>query len=283
MKERIKEKELKCAECGHENDPTRVFCHNCGIRLERPEGEKAVIADATPVMGRNKEKGRKKEKGQRRERVQLDFSQWKGTGAMLYRLCRSLLSLAFLAVLFALLIQGAREPDGVPEPLSPDLKKAAQLYKSVQEFAKAVYPRTIDLTEEQVNNYLASHLGAQEKSGGLPRAEFKRAFVTVETGRMRYVVEQKFLGWPVFLVIIFEPKVTPNPATGRNDVDVRLVGADVGRLSLPTLMAPLIEKQLEDVLKATSNELQVLGQADSLVFLPGVVRIGWNGSQMPGR
>ena len=26
---------LRCTSCGYDNDPTRVYCHSCGTRLER--------------------------------------------------------------------------------------------------------------------------------------------------------------------------------------------------------------------------------------------------------
>lgn len=262
--------EVKCAGCGHENDPTRVFCHNCGIRLERPEGEKATIAQVTPVMGRSSGPPRG------------GFFQAGGAGALLVRVFRSLISLAILAALLAVLIEAGRQPDWVPKAVTGDKQKATRLYQSIRDFSDTVYPRTIDLTQEQVNNYLASRLETAPDDGSYVRAKFVRAFVTIEAEAMRFVVEQKYLGWPVVMSVTWVPKITANPATGRNEVSLRLAGADIGRLPLPDLVAPMMQKHLQGVIDSTSAEAQLLGRSDSLVFLPGVARLGWNGSQTPG-
>jgi len=262
--------EVKCAECGHENDPTRVFCHNCGIRLERPEGEKATIAETTPVMGRSSAP------------VRRGFFQAGGFGWLMLRLGRSLVSLAILAALLAVLIEAGREPDWVPEATTPDKQKATRLYQSIQKFSDTVYPRMIDLTQEQANNYLAVRLEAEAEGGAIFQAKFIRAFVTIESDTMRFVVEQKYLDWPVYMSVILVPKISGNAATGRNEVSLRLAGAGVGRLRLPALVAQVMQKHLQGVIDSTAAEIQFLSLVDSLVFLPEVARLGWNGSQTPG-
>lgn len=262
--------EIKCAECGHENDSTRVFCHNCGIRLERPEGEKATLAETTPVMGRSTGP------------VRRGFFLAGGAGGLILGLVRSLISLAILAALLAVLIEAGREPDWVPHAATPDKQKATRLYQSIREFSDTVYPRTIDLTQEQANNYLATRLESAEDGGVLVQATFIRAFVTIEADVMRFVVEQKYLGLPVYMSVMLVPKITANAATGRNEVSLRLAGAGIGRLGLPALVAPMMQKHLQGVIDSTDAEIQFLSLADSLVFLPGVARLGWNGSQTPG-
>lgn len=262
--------EIKCAECGHENDSTRVFCHNCGIRLERPEGEKATIAETTPVMGRSSGP------------VRRGFFPVGGASGLILGLVRSLISLAILAAVLAVLIEAGREPDWVPPAATPDKQKATRLYQSIREFSDTVYPRTIDLTQEQANNYLGTRLEASEEGGALVQAKFIRAFVTIESDVMRFVVEQEYLGLPVYISVVLAPEITTNAATGHNEVSLRLAGSEIGRLALPALLAPLLQKYLQGVIDSTDAEMKFLSLADSLVFLPGVARLSWNGSQTPG-
>ena len=60
------------------------------------------------------------------------------------------------------------------------------------------------------------------------------------------------------------------------------MGAGVGRMSFPAVLAPALQVHLQGVIDSASQATDLLGRADSLYFLSGVARVGWNGTKKPG-
>ena len=89
---------MKCTQCGHENDLTRAFCQNCGARLE-------FSAEDHP----NSIRPLKVPAGIR----QRDRPASAGFASVVFWLIRRILSTAILAALLAVVIQMARQPDGI--------------------------------------------------------------------------------------------------------------------------------------------------------------------------
>lgn len=255
---------IKCSQCGHENDLTRVFCQNCGSRLERPEGTQATIAGTSPVMGRS---APKKKRG--------IFGGEGGVVWALVRIVRGLLSTAVLAALLAALIVMSRPPDGIPAAGTANPTQATQLFQSLKAFSDTLYPRAIDVTQAQANNYLAARLQAPAGSGGF-RPTFQRAFVVMGEGEMKFYVEQEFLGFPVYMALT----VVSDAGAAEK---VRVTGASVGRLKLPEQLAPFMQKNLQSVIDSVSDATEVLTKTSSITFSPGAAKLSWQGSRTPGR
>lgn len=251
---------LKCSQCGHENDQTRVFCQNCGSRLERPEGAQATIAGNSPVLGRSTAKKRRFAEG--------------GLVWALVRILRGLLSTAVLAALLAAVIVMGRTPEGIPAAGTANPTQATQLYQSLKAFSETVYPRAIDVTQAQANNYLAARLQAPAGSGGF-RPTFQRAFVVMGQGEMKFYVEQEFLGLPVFMALTVV-------GTGDSAEKVKVTGASVGRLNLPEQLAPFMQKNLQSVIDSVPDASEVLSKTSAISFSPGAAKLSWQGSRTPG-
>src|SRR6266568_2439636 len=92
--------QLTCGACGFANEPERVYCHNCGAKLDRSllpvveEDKKEESADAA------------------RKRIKRMTNP---AGYSFGQLLKSLIFVLFWAVLAAAIILIARQPDGVPE------------------------------------------------------------------------------------------------------------------------------------------------------------------------
>src|SRR4051794_36000323 len=90
---------LTCKECGYVNEPERVYCHNCGQKLDRSILPKeAEVRRETP------------QQAQRRIRKMTNPEK----SVVLQEMKTGFKAIVWAAVLAAL-IQIAREPDGVPE------------------------------------------------------------------------------------------------------------------------------------------------------------------------
>jgi len=268
---------LKCSQCSHENDATRVFCQNCGMRLERPEGTQATISGNTPVMGR----AVPPKKG---------FSLALGTllGGLrgnFLRLLRTILTTAILAAVLAALIQMSRKPDGIPAAEPANEAQATKLFQGIKAFAETVYPRALDVSQAQANNYLAARIvpDAAAEGGSVLSARFERAFVVIGQGELQFFVQQKLFGWPVFIYLIAKPEPGQDEVSGAATTTLRVTGGGIGRIRFESRLAPILEKNLASVMALTADATGILQRAGSVTFTPGVAKLSWSGSKAPGR
>jgi len=248
-------KNIKCGQCGHENDLTRVFCQNCGVRLERPPGDDPTISGPTKVPTERHFRGR---------------AATAGFAVAVFGFIRKIVSTAILAALLAVVIQMARQPDGIPPAQPANEVQAGQLLQALQTFSGSTYARTMDVSQAQANNYLASSIVPDTATNGkLFRADFSRAFVVIKSGELEFFVEQRFYGWPIYMCL------TTAPATSGGKLSLRVTGGGVGRMPLNTRLIPLLEGIMRPVVSSTSEAATVLETADEVVFTPSVAKLSW--------
>ncbi|HEY5812265.1 MAG TPA: zinc ribbon domain-containing protein [Terrimicrobiaceae bacterium] len=249
-------KNFKCTQCGHENDHTRVFCQNCGARLERTVGEEPTISGPTKVAA------------ERRFRMRAASAGCLGTVASLVR---GIISMAILAALLAVGIQMARPPDGLPPAQKINEAEAGQLFHMLQVISAGDYARSIDVSQAQANNYLASSIvpdtAANTKSWF--RADFSRAFVVIKSGELDFFVEQRLFGWPIYTYLLTAP------AGSSGKLSLRVTGGGIGRMPLHPRLIPLLEVVLRPVIATTSEAAVVLETADDVVLTPEAAKLNW--------
>ena len=256
-------KSIECAQCGHHNDLTRVFCQNCGARLERSAGDEPRISGPTKVVLEKRHRGRAA-----------------GTGMIgaTFGLIRTVLGTAIFAALLALVIQMARQPDGVPPAQPANEAQAGQLLQTVQNQAGSTYARTMEITEAQANNYLKSSIVPdQEGATKFLRANFSRAFVKIRSGELDFFVEQILYRWPIYM------RLTTVPDTSGGKLSLRVTGGGIGRMPLNDRLVPLLERALRPVIASTSQAAAVLETLDGVVLSPSVAKLSWNARKSPAQ
>lgn len=245
----------KCGQCGHENDPTRVFCQNCGTRLERDEPA-PTSPTTTPVPVKRK-------------------SQRQGPSivSLFLQFLRGLVSLAFLGAVIALFIQLGRSPDGLPAAVTADDAQATDVFNAVKTFSSSTFRRTLDLKQEQINNYLASRVASASADGGATAgAQFGRAFVVCQDGKFQFFVERKYLGLSFYFYVDCEPLAGPEGATAF------VKGGGIGRVALPPrILGPVQARVIAPVVEALGEPLEILRKANQVTIQPGMARLGWSG------
>ncbi len=254
-------KSIKCGQCGHENDPTRVFCQNCGERLERPAGEEAEAARPTKVPSET------------RFRSRADRT---GFVASVFGFIRRIISTALFAALLAVLIQMVRRPDGIPPAQPANEVQAGQLLHNVQVLSGSNYARSMDISQAQINNYLAASIVPDPAAGhSVFRADFSRALVVIKSGALVFFVEQRLYGRPIYMYL----DTVPEGSAGK--LGLRVTGGGIGRMPLHPRLMPLLEMIMRPVISSTSEPASVLETADEIVLTPGMARLSWN-ARKPG-
>ncbi|MFZ4681567.1 MAG: hypothetical protein ACOYMS_03610 [Terrimicrobiaceae bacterium] len=247
------------------------------MRLERPEGTQATISGNTPVMGRAAAPKKGFSFGK--------FFESDGLKGSLFRLLRAIISTAILAALLAAIIQMGRKPDGTPAAEAANEAQATKLFQGIKAFADTIYPRALDVSQAQVNNYLAARIvpDAAGESGSILKAKFQRAFVVIGQGEMQFFVEQKFFDWPVFLYLTGEPEAGLDEVSGLASTTFRITGGGIGRMRLDARLVPILQKSLGSVVASASDATDILRRTSAVTLTPGVAKLSWSGSKAPGR
>ena len=172
---------LVCPECQRQNEPERIYCHDCGARLDRSSLAKVVPKTEDP------------QQTQRRLKQMLDPGRLR-IRLMFFHISKLILGACALAAL----IQMLRPPADAPERL-----KNIELQQLNLELEKAVTshsPTPLQFTDAQVNDFLSN--AAKSKRAVLNKfLKFERAFVNFDEGVCQVTVERSLLGFSVFHAI----------------------------------------------------------------------------------
>jgi hypothetical protein len=254
-------KVVQCPQCNHQNDSPRSFCQNCGARLEQSSYDPPNKSAAKKGAPASRTRGHAASRG--------------FVGAVFWFI-RRIVFVAILAAMLAALIQMARQPDGIPPAQPPNEAQAGQLLQTLQTFAGSTYPRTIEVTEAQANNYLAASIVPDPATTGKPwQADFSRAFVVIKSGRFDFFVEQRFHGWPLYMCLTTVPELSGDKLT------VKVVGGAVGRMPVHRRLVPLLQAVLRPVIVSTSEAASVLETVDEVVLTPSTAKLSWRARRPP--
>ena len=243
---------LRCASCGYDNDPTRVYCHNCGTRLER--GGQA----APPPTGFTHPTDIGKMK---KPRQPVAWGKYFG----------ALLRLLVLGGLVAALVLALLPPHDVPAPVASDRALAQRLSSLVAASAGAGGTRAFSVPAGDINRWLVSSVALKEHDG-IYRLKPERVYAVPGDGEVRVGVETKL---PVGLDLYFEATFAPVPRGGGCGVEAR--GYSVGRLPLPAWAGVLVQKQFDSLAGALAGPLGQLAGASHIGITPEEVTLRWSG------
>jgi hypothetical protein len=221
---------LPCGHCNYQNEIERVYCHQCGSKLDRsliPKEEEKSEKNETPEAARKRI-------------AKMTNPSSGGAGRTIKNVC-SLLIYSALTAAVLLVIQ---KPDDVPEPS----KELSQRFISseMMDLKNSPTPARVDFSEAEVNAYLRQTL--KNKDGGLPGTEFKGAYVNLLPGAIRIGSQQTLFGLPVYAGAMYrlevkDGKFMPTP-----------IGGNLGRLGIHPLAMKYSNFLFEKLWGALSRE-----------------------------
>ena len=240
---------LVCPECRRENEPERIYCHDCGARLDRTGLAKEKSAEEDP------------KDTQRRLRGFFD-------GRRMLMRKRFFEGSKFIlgALLLAALVQMFRLPDLPQAPTAPTLP--AQISMDLENAAADPRLGPLHYTGEQINAYLAYTL--KSKQAALSKyLNFERAVVGFGENHAWVTAQRSLFGYPVSTTAIFSIQVRDGT------VATKSLGGRIGRLPVhPWLMqyAGFLFADLRGVLERERKAISKLGgvelRENSVSFLP---------------
>ncbi len=249
-----------CNTCGFENDPTRVFCQNCGARLEITEKTDAPSAPPPPVYryGREAQGAKTVKKA--------------GLGRLVLTLIREVLGIAILAVMAAALIQALRPPNDIPDVFQSKPTLASMLAADIQVARESPYPRTLHISMTQANTFLATRLRGLDGQAGFLSARFERAYVHAANGALTLGTEQHLRTWPIYLQLGLRISSAPSGST------VEVISGTIGRLPIPHPLLPYFVRSFQGIFDGLQTPLSWLATASEITISPEGASVLWGGT-----
>lgn len=236
---------LICPECRRENEPERIYCHDCGARLDR-----TALAKAPP-------KGEDVKDTQRRLKNMLDPRRAK-MRLVFFKVSKVLLG----ALALAALVQMILPPDVPPRPKTGDFPPQINLDLENAAMNHAAAP--LQYTEAQVNAYLGSAL--KSKQAALSKLlQFERAVVALEENGGRITAERSLFGFSVFTTTSGKVNLQDGKLTASN------TGGSIGRLPIHPLLMKYSAPLFSDLWAALDRERKAVAKMGSMELRPQAV------------
>ncbi|MEA3210026.1 MAG: hypothetical protein QOE70_3083 [Chthoniobacter sp.] len=240
---------LPCAQCGFSNEPERVYCHNCGAKLDRSLLPKAA----------KEKKEDSPEKARRRIQKMTNPSK-----ISVLRELKTLISLLIWAALAAGVIMIARRPDGVPA-ISNEMA-TRQVQSDLMETVDAPTPRAVAFTEQEVNLALRQALRAKDV-GGVPGTNFEQAYVSFLPGIVHLGLEQSIAGYSLFCGIDYELAIK------QGVLAPTLKGGSFGRIAVRPEIMQYLDFPFQKLWKALKREHEQLQKMQNVTVTKGQITL----------
>lgn len=248
---------ITCQSCGFANETTRVFCHQCGVRLDKP----AVPTAPAPVA-------------RTRPNLAKSTAQKKPLFDP-FSVVFSLISSSIFAALLAAIILSLRPPVDIPTQEGANAAQAAAVQERLSQAAQAVQaddleasPRQFIATSEEINSFLASRVSIRQ-AGASSTASEAHPFITLEN-------QSFILGMQINLSkleIISQRRYRVAGSPGH--LTLQIVNNQIGSLPLPEFLGNLLMGWTKGVGQAFSSQLGQIQTAENVHIGSGNVQIIW--------
>lgn len=241
--------QLTCPECQRENEAERVYCHDCGARLDR-----SALANRKTAKMETAEDLHKRMRGmfsQRRVKARLAF----------FKTVKIVLAALAAAALVVTLL-----PPDVPPAVKTETLPA-QINLSLENLTESRQPQTIQFSEGDVNAYLANVMKHKKEKLEHPLLDFERAILGFTEGNCRVTMERSIFGYSIFTsadydVQVKDGKITATPKS-----------AAIGRMPIHPSALPYAGFLFSDAVAAMDREHKLLNKVGSIQLHDKMVEV----------
>ncbi|HEV7401517.1 MAG TPA: hypothetical protein VGO11_01275 [Chthoniobacteraceae bacterium] len=230
---------LKCKECDYQNEPERVYCHNCGAKLDR-----SVLPKEEQIRRESPDRARKR-----------IMKMTNPAASVLRRELGALVKTVVSAVVVAMIVQAMREPATLPKKSEAPPRLVAS---DLGNLADSATPLSGFFTEDEINTYLKSKVIPK---GSVPGVEVKRAYIDLEPGTARIGVEKSLYGYPIYMATLYRVEASNGVLVAVN------IGGSIGRLPIhPLIMERVSPLMFGSLAEALKREYGLLGKMQSVLI-----------------
>jgi hypothetical protein len=243
---------VACTECRRENEIERIYCHDCGARLERKAVQKIVP---------------KKDDVHKRVKKLFDPQRAK-LRALFFKISKLALAAFGSAALTVMAL-----PPELPEV--PAASKNAPLVNlpsvafDLERVLDRHEPTLVKYSEEQANLFLSSNLKSKKPALDKPFLEFKRAVAVFREGTASVTMERAIFGYSVFTTIDFGPQSNGGKA------GVKATGGHIGRMPIHPEIAKYMNYLFLDLWGTLDHERKLASRVTSAEFHDKNVVLLW--------
>ncbi len=229
-------KTLTCPQCGFENEPERVYCHNCGTKLDRSLLPKDTTTPEETIAATRKRVRKMTHPGNTMMEIKTGFS--------------TLVWAALVAAIYLLLSPPSRPP------LSREKEVGANLISVlIDDALEAPTASVLQFTEADISQHMRNRA---KKAGVIPFIDFKRSYALLADGKITVGVEQDAYGLPIYASVEYRfemdggmlKPIKVGQYFGRLGIDPRIPKVDA--IFQPLWNALKREKPLLDRVQAIS-------------------------------
>ncbi len=225
---------LPCAECGYQNEPERVYCHNCGAKLDR-----SLLIAA--------KKSKESKKALKKPRSLLEKKVRKPV-------LRPLLSSVAVAAVLAATILVFLPPENAPTFDKEPMMQLPEIGGALSELSALDRRVAASYTEQQINAYIKSTIRSKDKGGLSDYVKYVGSAVDIRKGTCTVTMVQSLFGYPLYSHMTFEPSGQPG------NLKAKVVTCGIGRLDLPAGAAPAMHLIFRRLWKAANNEIEAMSK-----------------------
>jgi hypothetical protein len=240
---------LICPDCRHENEMERVYCHNCGARLNRSLLTKEK--NPPPPV---------EEPAQIQKRLRKVINPpGLRTRVALIQLGKILLG----AFIFAALLEMIRPPDLPPVTKSVDLgpQIGLDLESAVLEHRGARFT----YSQADINSYLTTVFKRKKTSLEKPLLHFEGAQAMLEENVFHLNVARSLYGYSLHTGIAYRAGVKDGK------INASVVAGSIGRMPIHPALMKYGAIMFRDVWAALSQDQKEVARMATLEFHPGAV------------
>ena len=233
---------LICPECRRENLPERIYCHDCGARLDR-----SSLAKGGPTQEDPKET-------LRRLRSMLDPQRGK-MRSLFFKVSKVVLGSLVLATVIQMIlppdIPARARSASFPPQISLDLENASMSHGAA----------SLQYTEEQVNAYLINAL--KSKQAALSKLfPLERVVVNFDENYCRLTLQRSLFGYSIYTA------EAGNVSLQNGALAASYVGGSIGRLAIHPLAMKFAGIFFHDFWKAFDRERKAIFKMSAVEFHP---------------
>jgi len=232
---------LICPECQRDNEAERIYCHDCGARLDRS------------VASSRMEKKESLKETQRRVRSMFDPRAAK-MRHLLFRFCKLVGAACGVAVVVQMIL-----PPDLPPPAKEGLG-ISQVSMDLENAINSRQPAQLQYSEEQADEHLRYALKPKQSALNKPFLEFKRAIAEFREGLFSITVERSLFGFSLYTSSRYAVQL------GQGKTTIANKGGSIGRLPIHPAIMQYMNVIFADLWSALDRDRKLVAKMGAIQF-----------------